>query len=167
MKSCIRCGQEKALDDFGKDKRAKDGRESACTACEKARKKAHWQANRERYCQKKVAHYHANAAMFREVNKVYYQEHKAERAAYERTRRRSPGAETRRIKANARAMVNQAVASGRLVREPCAVCGNERSHGHHDDYSKPLDVVWLCYRHHADVHLGKTIDELKAAAKCS
>lgn len=32
----------------------------------------------------------------------------------------------------------------------CASCG--RPHGHHPDYSRPLDVVWLCDKHHKEVH---------------
>lgn len=26
---------------------------------------------------------------------------------------------------------------------------------HHEDYDRPLDVRWLCARHHADVHAGR------------
>ncbi len=48
---------------------------------------------------------------------------------------------------------HQALRDGTLVRGECAVCGTmDRIHGHHDDYSYPLRVVWLCYRHHAKHH---------------
>lgn len=40
--------------------------------------------------------------------------------------------------------VRQAIAAGKLVRKPCAVCGAARAHACHDDYLQPLDVVWLC-----------------------
>lgn len=50
--------------------------------------------------------------------------------------------------------VNSAVRDGRMEREPCEVCGaTERVEGHHDDYSLPLDVRWLCKRHHDAHHL--------------
>lgn len=45
-----------------------------------------------------------------------------------------------------------AVRSGRLLRRPCEVCGTEPAHAHHDDYSKPLDVRWLCPAHHGEEH---------------
>ena len=48
-----------------------------------------------------------------------------------------------------------ALQSGKLVRGPCEVCGaTEDVHGHHDDYSKPLDVRWLCRKHHRQTHGG-------------
>lgn len=55
-------------------------------------------------------------------------------------------------KVNARAAVQRAVNDGRLVRQPCRDCGNPKTQGHHPDYSKPLDVVWLCTTHHAEEH---------------
>lgn len=49
--------------------------------------------------------------------------------------------------------VDWAVHKGRLIRQPCEVCGAEDLIvAHHDDYSKPLEVRWLCRQHHADVH---------------
>lgn len=52
----------------------------------------------------------------------------------------------------ARWKVRRAIASGRLVRLPCETCGATPAHGHHDDYSKPLDVRWLCPKHHREHH---------------
>lgn len=42
--------------------------------------------------------------------------------------------------------------TGQLVPEPCIRCGSDNSHGHHEDYRKPLDVTWLCRRCHATRH---------------
>ena len=50
-------------------------------------------------------------------------------------------------------IVNAAVRAGRLVKQPCEECGaGERIHAHHDDYSKPLEVRWLCALHHSEAH---------------
>lgn len=52
--------------------------------------------------------------------------------------------------------VARAIRKGTLVRGPCEECPPGRTgrvHAHHDDYSKPLDVRWLCPRHHAAVTL--------------
>lgn len=42
--------------------------------------------------------------------------------------------------------------TGRMSKKPCEVCGNEKSQAHHDDYAKPLDVIWLCALHHKGRH---------------
>jgi hypothetical protein len=52
----------------------------------------------------------------------------------------------------AQVAVGNAVRDGKLVRQPCEVCGNPKSDGHHDDYSKPLEVRWLCRTHHMEHH---------------
>lgn len=46
---------------------------------------------------------------------------------------------------------------GRLVRKPCEACGSEKSQAHHDDYSKPLDVRWFCFKHHREIGHGQTV----------
>lgn len=55
----------------------------------------------------------------------------------------------------ARKALKRAVASGAIKRQPCEVCGNIKTQGHHDDYSKPLEVRWLCHPHHVEVHTGR------------
>lgn len=60
---------------------------------------------------------------------------------------------TKEEQAEARSAYNKALRDGTLSRGECAVCGTtERIHGHHPDYSRPLDVVWLCAKHHAEEH---------------
>ncbi len=45
-----------------------------------------------------------------------------------------------------------AIKEGRLIRQPCLRCGDEASEGHHEDYSMPLHVMWLCRKHHKERH---------------
>lgn len=55
----------------------------------------------------------------------------------------------------ARQEVFNAIQRGEIIRQPCSVCGLEKAHAHHEDYSKPLDVMWLCRKHHREIHDGK------------
>jgi len=48
--------------------------------------------------------------------------------------------------------VRNAIKRGDIQRGPCVECGKPGEHGHHDDYSKPLDVTWLCLVHHHEHH---------------
>lgn len=54
------------------------------------------------------------------------------------------------VKVNARNKLNKAVASGKIERpDTCSMCGgSEKIQAHHDDYTKPLEVVWLCFDCH-------------------
>jgi len=42
-----------------------------------------------------------------------------------------------------------------LVKYPCEVCGEENSEAHHLDYNDPLNVLWLCKKHHREWHNGR------------
>lgn len=64
----------------------------------------------------------------------------------------------------ARLAVARAIEAGELVREPCEVCGDPKTHGHHDDYDKPLEVRWLCPAHHGEHHRYERALQRAAAA---
>lgn len=62
-----------------------------------------------------------------------------------------------RRKEYARYAVSEAIRAGRLVKQPCERCGKaDKVIAHHPDYSKPLEVQWLCSRHHAEAHGKQT-----------
>ena len=48
--------------------------------------------------------------------------------------------------------VELAILNGSIQRLPCEKCGREPSDAHHDDYTKPLAVRWLCRFHHLQHH---------------
>lgn len=52
----------------------------------------------------------------------------------------------------ARRKVRHEIEMGRMIRQPCEVCGEIKVHAHHDDYDKPLEVRWLCPFHHREHH---------------
>lgn len=60
-----------------------------------------------------------------------------------------------RIINKARGMTNYAIRKERLKRLPCEVCSEQKTEAHHDDYNKPLEVRWLCRKHHREFHTIK------------
>jgi len=57
-----------------------------------------------------------------------------------------------REKIKARQKLNNAIRDGWVEREPCENCGEPKTDGHHEDYSKPYDVRWLCRPCHKAEH---------------
>lgn len=53
---------------------------------------------------------------------------------------------------NARCYANEYQKRGKLVPQPCEKCGATDVVKHHDDYTKPLDVRWLCRPCHHKTH---------------
>ena len=67
-------------------------------------------------------------------------------------RKTHPLTEERKRKDSARSYANVYLKRGKLQRGPCVDCGDDEAQMHHEDYSKPLEVIWLCrdchpYRH--------------------
>ena len=66
------------------------------------------------------------------------------------------------FKDNVRKFTWARINDGTLIRLPCEVCGvNESVDAHHDDYHKPLDVRWLCKKHHYEHHNNEKIKDKK------
>lgn len=57
-------------------------------------------------------------------------------------------------KQRAQQVIRNLIYRGRLIRDKCVFCGIYPSDAHHEDYSLPRAIVWLCRQHHKDVHAG-------------
>ena len=57
--------------------------------------------------------------------------------------------ERNELKILARKAIFKATRNGSIVRLPC-FCGIKKTEAHHEDYSKPLDIQWLCKKHHVE-----------------
>jgi hypothetical protein len=55
-------------------------------------------------------------------------------------------------KTRARNAAQARVRRGKVQRQPCEVCGAVEVEMHHEDYDKPLEVRWLCRKHHRELH---------------
>lgn len=64
------------------------------------------------------------------------------------------------LKREAYWIVRRAKQEGLIQQEPCESCGSA-AEAHHDDYTKPLEVRWLCRRHHAELHQALRREELE------
>jgi hypothetical protein len=60
-------------------------------------------------------------------------------------------------KANARSYLNVYIRRGKISKLPCSICGDTQSEAHHNDYTKPLEVIWFCRKHHLEHHNKKRI----------
>ena len=133
-KACIKCGETKPLAEFHAHPKMRDGHLNKCKACACADSRAHRVKNSEHYSSY-------------ERDRKSRPERKAQQSARVRRMR-----ENRPERERARYLTSNAIRDGRLVRQPCEVCGATEVEAHHDDYSKPLDVRWLCFTCHRAHH---------------
>lgn len=138
MKLCSKCGDRKPLGEFYASKTNADGLLGYCKSCRRAQV---------------IARSRSNPAV-----QAYdrFRAKRPERKAHARQvtikwRRENPEAY------RAQTAVGNAIRDGRLAKgEVCEQEGCERTdvHAHHDDYTKPLEVRWMCplhhHRHHAE-----------------
>lgn len=195
MKICIKCSENKELQNFGRDKYKKDGLSAYCKSCISIRNAKKRIENSE-YLSNYFKNYREkNRLILRESSKLTYLRDKERRLrqgreSYNRNKdkiakkrklkrsiigyrelenirirewaKKNPEkyrASVRkwqianRIKINAHAKVHRAVKNGILIRSTsCQNCKiNCKTEGHHENYSKPLDVVWLCRKCHAKI----------------
>lgn len=94
--------------------------------------------------------------------RLAYQETEAYRTSHSKANQKYLAEQPKR--AIARNMVSNALRDGKLFKAPCFICGSDRVEGHHPDYDRPLDVVWLCPAHHKQAHALVRNDEEKDAA---
>lgn len=134
MKACKCCKRQLPIAEFYKHSGMADGHLNFCKPCVRIRAANHRRNNeavRER-----------DRARGRTANR------RASRAQVAMAWRQANPE-----KYKAQTAVGNAVRDGRLSREPCKTCGSTAYvHAHHQDYSKPLDVTWLCAAHHHRRH---------------
>lgn len=145
MKQCPRCGTSKPPTDYYKHPSTPDGLLGVCKDCHK----------------KHMADLRRDNPSVRERERLRAkQPHRIEKAREISKRWRAENPDAYR----AQTAVGNALRDGKIEREPCAICASsEHVHAHHKDYSRPLDVVWLCARCHHRLHA--IFPELEGANK--
>jgi hypothetical protein len=133
-KQCFKCSTVKPLTEFYKHKAMADGHLNKCKDCAKKDSLGHRNKNIERireYDRKrgKLAH---RIALRTIVNRNW--------RAEDRRRQRAHDA------------VRYAIMTGRMVKQSCERCESTKTVAHHEDYDKPLSVMWLCQPCHKQRH---------------
>ena len=150
MKICFKCNELKPLNEYYKHKKMSDGHLNKCKDCTKKDVHKHRGENIE-----KVRAYDRNRPNKSDRAKKSHDYHKTEKGKSVRflATRNYRSANPARYKANT--AVGSAIRDGRLKRPDfCEKCGIAcKPSGHHDDYSKPLNVRWLCLDCHKEFHL--------------
>ena len=142
MKQCLKCGKQKPIGEFYRHSQMADGHLGKCKECCKT--------DNRKNRQQKVGYYRAyDKKRFEDPErKLFVSLH----SWYHRVEHP--------LRYKARTAVSNALRDGRLIRRPCKFCGNPKAEGHHPDYLKLLDVIWLCKACHTIEH--KTIQGEKA-----
>ena len=133
-KECFKCKAVRPLEEFYKHPKMPDGHVNKCKECNKNDVTANRNKNIEKF-----------RAYDRQRGKI------PERAkASQEISAAWRKADSRRTRAHS--AVTRAIKKGVLVRSPCVRCGETKSLAHHEDYDKPLDVMWLCQPCHKQRH---------------
>lgn len=139
---CTKCGESKPVLAFAL---RSDGKLNLrCKECVNAYCREHRAANREAYSERARARWRDRP----DIRERYRQFSKSPKGVAAKRR----WAERHPLKQYAHMKIADALKHGRMERNPCEVCGAWSAQAHHDDYTKPLDVRWLCPAHHAEWH---------------
>lgn len=142
MKACIKCGEIKPIEEFYKNIRIIGGRLNSCKKC--------------CYAYSIVSR---NAQRRRELDRERNSKPERKKSLKESSSKRKVSNTEKVIrwnnsnpeKAKAHREVTLAIRNFRLLKRPCW-CGDIKVEAHHEDYSKPLEVIWLCVKHHKAEH---------------
>ena len=137
-KKCANCKKTKKISMFPKDKQQASGLKSYCKKCSQLLSKNYYYNHLEksRLTKKKYSHSKRGLKILGLIAKRMIKKYPE--------------------KYIARYRLNNAIAIGRIKKLPCEKCNNLETEGHHEDYSKPLEVKWFCNYHHKKIHKLKT-----------
>ena len=184
MRICRRCKEKKDDSQFGKLKCSKDGinprcRQCCCKSVKESKKSpeaiankkvyvSEWQKrNRERRLEQSRSWYERNLEKARQMSleatkKYLSTEHGRRKRNARSSLWENKNPEKRRV--HDRTMY--AVKTGKINRpDQCSKCQKKCiPHAHHEDYSKPFNVLWLCsschfFHHHKSKHYAERASE--------
>ena len=154
MKTCTKCKIEKPFSDFYRCKATKDGVQFYCKECCKEYKLKNREAIKTYQRKYHREYYYRDIVANRERQRERNRARLPCRSRNQFYTRDINYKDVSELKTWRTPEKNKArTCSKKLLRpDKCEQCGKEcKPHGHHPDYSKPKEVVWLCVSCH-----GKT-----------
>lgn len=166
MKKCFKCGKEKDLDKFYKHSAMADGHLNKCKECtkldsfgrtyEEIERRKFRDRNRPNAKERVAKNLQRVKKLKAENNEHYLKTVSAPKKKWDTENR---------YKKNAHLKVKRNISMKGNKPNQCQLCGtrSDELEGHHYDYSKPLDVTWLCKRCHSLAHKAINEDKRKAS----
>lgn len=150
MKVCNGCGKNKPVSEYHKYPSRK-GVRSRCKECFNAASARYHHEHPEKRPASSTEYRHRKLEKYRATERLRYSKNSAKEAERkQRLWREHP--EMNR----AHCAVRDAIKKGEMVRpDRCSECGRQvEIEAHHEDYGKPLEVIWLCLDCHMKLHWG-------------
>lgn len=177
-KPCAKCKIMLSIDNFHKNPTQRDGFDHYCKKCRKimnqksiskhrdrivAYRKAYAISNKEKISNKWKDYYNTHKSKLNENYRKYYLEHKDSiKNTMQKWLDKHPGYrsnQTSKFRSNnpekykSHIIVFHSLVNGIISKSPCSKCGATTNiHAHHNDYSKPLEITWLCASCHRKYH---------------
>lgn len=138
-KRCRVCLGDKDLSEFYKNKTCKGGLDTKCKSCSRRIITERRNTRPEHYAAYDLARF-SNPLRKQQIRKS-------------RPKSKARWNVENPEKLSAHQALYYAISTGKVKRQPCERCGSTvHVHGHHENYDFPLDVIWLCVKHHRIRH---------------
>jgi hypothetical protein len=145
MKRCTKCDLKKELVYFYKSNKTLDGYHNSCKECWKVRRHERYFENRDKV---------------RKQCRIYYILHSDHLKAKSKRQKKTIGQlhmyrAKNPEKYKARYVVSNSLKRGIITKkDKCEICNSKQKlQAHHRDYTKPLEVLWVCRNCHAKIHI--------------
>ena len=139
MKHCCKCEELKSKNDFGFYSNSKDGLRGECKDC----RKTYSDTNKDMIKRQKQIYYDTNRGRLLVKLNQNRKKYKYQYTIDER------------VKNPVRYKALKSYKIYNRNKTSCIICNDEHSEAHHEDYTKPLEVIWLCKTHHGELHRNK------------
>ena len=169
IKWCPKCSSTLGSDMFYRDSSKRDGLSGWCKKCRSVDSKKRAYRNRHIDKKKRKENRAVNGDKIRSDERRYRKENRDRMREYDRSRYGARKARVRMVNSGwqkdhpierrARDAVKIAMSKGDIIRpNACSMCGEScKPDAHHHDYSRQLDVTWLCRSCHRMEH--SSVDE--------